>query len=103
MTLLKACAALLVVLAAFSSHPVSAQTRKPRTSKTQAKVVYSCPMHPEVKSSKNGRCPKCGMDLRRVNVETPKPAAPAPTPNPTTETNSFSSSKIPNARVLDQN
>ncbi len=26
-------------------------------------VVYSCPMHPEVKSDKPGSCPKCGMDL----------------------------------------
>ncbi len=26
-------------------------------------AVYSCPMHPEVKSDKPGACPKCGMDL----------------------------------------
>ncbi|HTQ04241.1 MAG TPA: efflux RND transporter periplasmic adaptor subunit [Polyangiaceae bacterium] len=26
-------------------------------------AVYSCPMHPEVKSSTPGRCPKCGMNL----------------------------------------
>lgn len=27
------------------------------------KTVYTCPMHPEVKSSKPGECPKCGMFL----------------------------------------
>ena len=27
------------------------------------KKVYSCPMHPEVKSDKPGECPECGMDL----------------------------------------
>jgi len=27
------------------------------------KVQYVCPMHPEVKSEKPGRCPKCGMNL----------------------------------------
>lgn len=26
-------------------------------------TVYTCPMHPEVKSDKPGQCPKCGMDL----------------------------------------
>ncbi len=28
-----------------------------------ATVAYTCPMHPEVKSEKPGKCPKCGMDL----------------------------------------
>lgn len=28
-----------------------------------AKVTYTCPMHPEVKSDKPGSCPKCGMKL----------------------------------------
>ncbi len=31
--------------------------------KSKKQVVYSCPMHPEVKSDKPGSCPKCGMDL----------------------------------------
>ncbi|WP_369009288.1 heavy metal-binding domain-containing protein [Myxococcus xanthus] len=26
-------------------------------------VVYTCPMHPEVQSSKPGSCPKCAMGL----------------------------------------
>jgi len=26
-------------------------------------TVYTCPMHPEVKSDNPGKCPKCGMDL----------------------------------------
>jgi hypothetical protein len=29
----------------------------------QKAVVYTCPMHPDVKSDKPGKCPKCGMDL----------------------------------------
>lgn len=35
----------------------------------EAKIIYQCPMHPEVTSTKEGeRCPKCGMHL--VKVET---------------------------------
>jgi len=34
-----------------------------KTSTTQVKS-YTCPMHPEVKSTKRGKCPKCKMDLR---------------------------------------
>jgi hypothetical protein len=29
----------------------------------QGNVVYTCVMHPEVKSDKPGNCPKCGMKL----------------------------------------
>lgn len=29
------------------------------------KAVYTCPMHPEVKSDKPGKCPKCGMNLEK--------------------------------------
>jgi protein SCO1 len=60
-----------------------------------APVVYSCPMHPEVTSTKRGRCSKCGMDLRPVGKV--KPANEA-----TAETTSFSSLKIPNSLVYDQ-
>lgn len=31
----------------------------------QAKDVYTCPMHPEVKSDKPGKCSKCGMNLEK--------------------------------------
>src|SRR3989344_3213238 len=34
--------------------------------KNKMKDLYTCPMHPEVKSDKPGRCPKCGMDLIQI-------------------------------------
>ena len=44
--------------------------------KTQA-ITYTCPMHPEIHSSKPGNCPKCGMKLvkEKPKVEVSKPAA----------------------------
>ncbi|MCX6312815.1 MAG: hypothetical protein NT084_14425 [Bacteroidetes bacterium] len=29
-------------------------------------TFYQCPMHPEVTSDKSGICPKCNMDLEKV-------------------------------------
>jgi Cu(I)/Ag(I) efflux system membrane fusion protein len=36
----------------------------PSTSSVPPATVYSCPMHPEVRSATPGKCPKCGMDLQ---------------------------------------
>ena len=30
---------------------------------TDAEVIYTCPMHPEVVKNAPGKCPGCGMDL----------------------------------------
>lgn len=45
--------------------PASPQTGKgvqPAPNKPAA-TSYTCPMHPEVRSTQPGRCPKCGMKL----------------------------------------
>jgi len=71
----------------------------PRHRTPRSTESYSCPMHPEVKSSKRGKCPKCKMDLV-------KQAAPAATTNPEPEITAPASSsktlKIPDVEVLDQ-
>lgn len=33
--------------------------------KAEMKEVYTCPMHPEVKADKPGKCPQCGMKLEK--------------------------------------
>ena len=77
---------------------VAAQTKP----KQQQSVTYSCPMHPDFKSKKPGRCPKCGMTLRPDNPAPTPQRSPTPA-EATTEKYSFSSLQIPNVRVLDQN
>ena len=32
-------------------------------------AIYTCPMHPEVKEDKPGKCPKCGMKLEKKQVQ----------------------------------
>ncbi|HEU4870860.1 MAG TPA: SCO family protein [Pyrinomonadaceae bacterium] len=104
---------LIVASALFGASVVTAQTTRPSTSKPKSsqkmKVVYACPMHPDVTSTKRGKCPKCGMDLRRTKTEVadaPPESAPVdPVADPSVpKTENYSlAAKIPHARVLDQN
>jgi Cu+-exporting ATPase len=43
----------------FLSTPATAKHEE----KPQGKVIYTCPMHPEVQQDHPGDCPKCGMTL----------------------------------------
>ena len=43
--------------------PVCGMHLKKEEDTTPSGTIYTCPMHPEVRSSKPGTCPKCGMDL----------------------------------------
>ena len=37
--------------------------------KAEMKVIYTCPIHPEVKADKPGKCPKCDMELKKKMVD----------------------------------
>ena len=62
---------LLLVLTGVSFS--YAQTSKPKTSNNKSdstsKYIYTCTMHPEVKTDKPGKCPKCGMTLVKKKVD----------------------------------
>lgn len=87
------------------AHLVQGQTHQKVQKKAPRK--YSCPMHPEVTSTRRGRCPKCGMTLRLVKdkVESPVAVAAPPSdfPGVIVDTTADSSLQIPDVRVSDQN
>ena len=65
-----------LLICVFVFIPVQAQpTKTTKQSKQKSQAVYSCPMHPGVKSKTAGRCPKCGMDLRVVKLDEPRAIA----------------------------
>ena len=49
--------------AKFVENPEKALQKK-----EEMKAVYTCPMHPDVKSDKPGKCPKCGMNLEKKKM-----------------------------------
>ena len=85
---------LFLILILFSASSVFAQhdmhnmpARQSGAAMPKAKpaqqVIYTCPMHPEIRSSKPGNCPKCGMKLVPVKITpAPKTSVSKPTPKP---------------------
>jgi hypothetical protein len=54
-----------VVGVASAQSDSSRGEEHPAEGSVDARVVYTCPMHPEVQQSGSGKCPKCGMTLVR--------------------------------------
>ncbi len=92
--------ALLIAVGSASRNAASAQGRAKAAA---AATIYECPMHPDVTSTKRGRCPKCGMTLRATRKRiAPEPTASAPAPAKEAES-AVVKLRIPDTTVLDQN
>jgi RND family efflux transporter MFP subunit len=66
--------ALTAVTLTTAVYAVSRYVRDPHAH-VESQDVWTCPMHPEVRHTEPGKCPKCGMDLVK---ETPPTLSDAP-------------------------
>ncbi len=55
--------------AVFAQHEQHNVPQKKEEGKPTEKVIYTCVMHPEVKTDKPGKCPKCGMTLVKKTIK----------------------------------
>lgn len=64
---------IMLFIATFATFATFAQKSKGNSSPSKSGITiqtgYSCPMHPEVASSKPGKCSKCGMNLTQSKKE----------------------------------
>lgn len=68
---------IIILSVSLAAYTVSFAQTKTETSKNEtiSKTNYTCSMHPEVVSDKEGKCLKCGMKLVKAtqkNVSTEK-------------------------------
>src|SRR5437588_10417137 len=49
-----------------------------KENKQAEKVIYTCPMHPQVQMDKPGKCPICGMKLVKKTIKISKPNERSP-------------------------
>jgi len=90
-----------VVSAVRFRDSIEAQTQQSKNSQIRR---YVCPMHPEVTSSKPGKCPKCGMRLRLAAATATTGTAATPSASGAAAGNlpAMSSAQIPDVRIYDQ-
>ena len=97
----KVLAALVFALTLCAFAPARAAAHDPRAHAAEKSAVYTCPMHPEVKSKKKGQCPKCKMDLRPARAEAQAAGAEA-VPAAHDESQVSSKMSIPDVELVDQ-
>ncbi len=61
---------MLLVAGSYVTFAQTGNSKKSNNTTAQTSTAsYTCPMHPDVKADKPGKCPKCGMDLVQSKTE----------------------------------
>jgi len=63
--------AVTLLFPAEDLYSAAVVTTQQTTSEKPNRFIYVCPMHPDVKSHKPGKCPKCKMTLEKRRNEPP--------------------------------
>lgn len=71
LTAMKKVTIIIFILAFYSIAGAQDMKGMDMTKKEQARQTYTCPMHPEIHTTKPGNCPKCGMKLVKETSKTP--------------------------------
>ena len=93
---------LLLMLFCLLPLALPAQAAQNKTQAARKTAAYFCVMDPEVKSTKPGKCPKCGMVLRRASDETKANPADGSTSVAGERADSARPAQIPDTVVYDQ-
>lgn len=68
----KAIMAIAILLAAGTTAFAQAKMDSTHMTMKMGAKKYTCPMHPEVVKSQPGKCPKCGMQLVKKEMDKTK-------------------------------
>src|SRR5689334_7262571 len=60
---------LVLSIAVLTIGSVSTFAQKAKQDTAKHTALYTCPMHPDVKMDKPGKCPQCGMELAQSKKE----------------------------------
>ncbi|HKQ05729.1 MAG TPA: SCO family protein [Blastocatellia bacterium] len=93
---------LLLVMLCLSSSAVAGHAAQARERALPGRVAYVCVMDPDVRSAKPGKCPKCGMMLRKAGGEMPVKTAVAANQMTGDGDNADVPAQIPDTPVYDQ-
>ena len=92
------CASILIALGCAAEGANVTVLAQSSQKTPQQQVTYACPMHPEVKSKKRGKCPKCNMALEAVRTS----AANKYVGDARGSGSSEAALRVPDTNVLDQ-